>query len=228
MYCELSSFYAILVIEKIGNGDHMKNKISEKSEKTNHIFKHQVLITSLCVLVVVCIVFSTSFAIFSKTHTGDEYNVVQVGNLELSYVDSKDEGNVLELASGYPVLDEVASSSLPYRFSVDNKGKHVTKYTVKIIQDMDTIKADGCENKLVDPSYLRYKFDNQEAKVFDPISNDEDGYVIYTGTLQPLESNIHEVRLWIDEQSSHDVVGKHYHGKVVIEMSSEGEDVDSH
>ncbi len=164
---------------------------------------------------------SKSFSIFSKTNTGDEYNVIQVGELELSYVNLSEEGNVLELVSGYPILDEVGSAALPYRFSVENTGTLVTKYTVKIIQDIDTIKADECENKLMDSIYLRYKFDHQDIRTLNDARNEENEYIIYTGTLQPSESNIHEIRLWIDENSPNSVLGKHYHGKVIIEMIQE-------
>ena len=132
-----------------------------------------------------------SFAIFTKTSEGNEYNVVQVGELELSYVDLNDEGNVLQLADSYPISDTDGEASTPYRFSVENTGTIIADYTVKIVDDADTIEADGCSDNLLDNTYIRYKFDNETSQnLIDKKDATTNEYVIYSGTLEPFESNI--------------------------------------
>ena len=115
----------------------------KEKETLEPLFKRQGVIIALSVLLVVIITLTGSLAVFTKVSDGNEYNVVQVGELELSYVDLNDEGNVLGLADNYPISDTDGEASTPYRFSVENTGTIIADYTVKIIQDTDTIDADG-------------------------------------------------------------------------------------
>ena len=192
----------------------------KEKEPLEPLFEKQGLITALSVFLVVLITMTGSFAIFTKTSEGNEYNVVQVGELELSYVDLNDEGNVLQLADSYPISDTDGEASTPYRFSVENTGTIIADYTVKIVDDADTIEADGCSDNLLDNTYIRYKFDNETSQnLIDKKDATTNEYVIYSGTLEPFESNIHEIRLWINENSPNSILGTHYHGKVVIEIT---------
>lgn len=194
-----------------------ETKIKNKSPK--ELFKNQLLVTCIFILAIVLITISGSFSMFSKTSSGNEYNVVQVGELKLSYVDLSEEGNVLNVVNGYPTSDEVGSAAVPYRFSVENTGTLKVDYTVKIIDDIDTINADGCLNKLMDTAYLRYKFDHQEPGILSDVKDtNENVYIVYTGHLQPFESTIHEIRIWVNENSPNSMLGKHYHAKVIIEI----------
>ena len=195
----------------------MKEK---KKTRVGKLFKRQVLVTVLCVAVVVAVTLVASYAIFSKVKFGTEYNVVYTGNLSFSYVDLSEEGNVLGLVSTYPISDSEATKLTPFRFSVENTGTLVAKYTVKIVEDTATINADGCSDNLLDLSYLRYTFDKGEVKdLKSSVSpSNEKEFIVYEGTLQPFESNIHEIFLWISENSPNSVLGTHYHGKVIVEI----------
>lgn len=194
----------------------------KEKEPLKPLFEKQALITALSVLLVVVITLTGSLAIFTKTSEGNEYNVVQVGELELSYVDLNEEGNVLQLADSYPISDTTGEKAIPYRFSVENTGTIIAKYTIKIIDDTDTINADGCGDNLIDDTYLRYKFDNQTSQnLKDKKDIINGGYVIHSGTLEANESNIHEIRIWINDNSPNSILGTHYHGKVVIEIEQD-------
>lgn len=187
-------------------------------KKIKPLFKHQTLITCIAVIAVVVASLGTTLAVFTKTDNGTEYNVVQAGELSVSYVDLNDEGNVLQLNNEFPVSDEVGSSGSAYRFSVENTGTIVANYTVKIINDEDTIEADGCSNNLLDDDFIRYQFDNGEIGTLKDLLDADGSYVISSGTLQPFESNIHEIKLWLSDTSPNSVLGTHYHGKVVIDV----------
>jgi len=195
----------------------------KKRYKLKPLFKHQLLVTSICVFAVVMIFFGSSYAVFSKTKSGNEYNTVQTGDLELSYVDLSDEGNVLTLNNEFPVSDDVGSSGSSYRFSVENTGSIQAEYRIVITDDIDVINSDGCKDNLIEKSNIRYKFDNGKVGTLSDLYDDSvEGYVIYSGILQPTESNIHEIRLWLSENSDNSILGKHYHGKanVVIEQNN--------
>ena len=201
----------------------MSKRIGKK-KKVEPLFKHQMLITGILVFAIVVSVFGGSYALFSDTDSGDEYNVVTAGNMVLSYVDLSEEGNTLTLNNPYPVSDSIGSGGSSYRFSVENTGDIKTNYKVVITDDTDVIESDGCSNNLVDKSYIRYRLNSGDVGNFkDLYSADDEGYVIYSGSLNKGDSEIHEIRLWLKEASPNTVLGKHYHGKVnVILEQAEG------
>ena len=199
--------------------EEKENGVIDRSNSSK-LFRRQMLMITLSVIVVVAISLAGSYAIFSKTSYGNEYNLVYVGDLNFSYVDLSDDGNILSLASSYPISDSDALDASPYRFSVENTGTIIANYTIKIVKDEAAIIEDGCRDNLLDLSYVRYKFDNDtEADLLTIASSTNNNeYIVYEGTLQAYESNIHEIRVWLNEASPNSVLGKHFHGKVVVEV----------
>lgn len=195
-----------------------------RKKKVEPLFKHQMLITGILIFAVVVSVFGGSYAIFSDTDSGDEYNVVTAGNMILSYVDLSEEGNTLTLNNPYPVGDDIGGNGSSYRFSVENTGDIKTNYKIVITDDTDVIESDGCSNKLVDKSLIKYKLNSGNAGDFERLySADDEGYVIYSGSLNKGDSEIHEIRLWLKQGSPNTVLGKHFHGKVnVVLEQAEG------
>lgn len=189
-----------------------------KQTKTK-LFKHQVLITAISVFAIVITMIGGSYAIFSSTSKADEYNVLKVGQLEISYVDTGTGfGDILSLNGAYPMSDTEGAKSSPYRFSITNTGTITADFKIKILYDESIIEEDGCEDKLLPQKYIKYKFDNEDATLLSNMESED--YLIYEATdLLPGSSEIHEIRLWIDESATNDILGKHFHGKVVVEST---------
>ena len=190
----------------------------------SRLFKHQVLITAITVFAVVISMIGGSYAIFSSTSKADEYNVLKVGELEISYVDTGDGyGDILSLNGAYPVSDEEGAASSPYRFNITNTGTITADFKIKILYDESIIEEDGCENNLLLQKYVKYKFDNGEPTLLS--SKESEDYLVYEASnLLPGSSEIHEIRIWIDESATNEILGKHFHGKVVIESTQSGVD----
>lgn len=188
------------------------------------LFKHQVLVTAIFVFSVVVSMIGGSYAIFSSTSKADEYNVLKVGQLEISYVDTGDGySDVLSLNGAYPISDDVGSTSTPYRFSITNTGSITADFKIKILYDDSIINEDGCKNNLLQQKYVKYKFDN-ESPILLSSKQDQDYLIYEANNLLPGSSEIHEIRLWIDSSAPNDILGKHFHGKVVIETTQSGID----
>lgn len=195
-----------------------------KKKERVKLFKHQVLITVISVFAVVIVMFGGSYAIFSSTSKADEYNVLKVGELEISYVDTGDGyGDVLTLNGAYPISDTEGLASEPYRFSITNTGTITADFKIKILYDESIIEEDGCSNNLLSQKYVKYNFDDGNPILLS--DNEDSGYVVYeANNLLPGSSEIHEIRLWIDEAATNEVLGKHFHGKVVVESIQSGVD----
>lgn len=188
------------------------------------LFEHQVLITAISVFAIVISMIGGSYAIFSSTSKADEYNVLKVGKLEISYVDSGDGyGDVLSLNGAYPISDEDGMKSNPYRFSITNTGTIAADFKIKVLYDNSIIDEDGCENKLLPLNYVKYQFDNNQPVLLG--TKETQDYLVYeANNLLPGSSEIHEIRIWLDKNATNEVLGKHFHGKVVVESTQSGID----
>lgn len=188
------------------------------------LFKHQILITAISVFAIVISMLGGSYAIFSTTSKADEYNVLKVGELEISYVDTGDGyGDILSLNGAYPISDAEGEASSPYRFNITNTGTITADFKIKILYDESIIQEDGCENNLLPQKYIKYKFDNGNPTLLS--SKESEEYLVYeANNLLPGSSEIHEIRIWIDENATNEILGKHFHGKVVVESIQSGID----
>lgn len=188
------------------------------------LFRHQFLILSILAIAVVLGLIGGSYAIFSSTSKADEYNVLKVGELEISYLDTGDGyGDILSLNGAYPMSDSDGAKGSPYRFSITNTGTITADFKIKVLYDEAIVGEDGCENNLLLQKNIKYKFDNGEPTLLS--SKEAQDYSVYEASnLLPGSSEIHEIRIWIDENAGNEVLGKHFHGKVVIESTQSGID----
>ena len=207
-------------------------------------FKGQILITGIAVCAVVISMVGGSYAIFSQSTSAGEYNVLTAGNLEISYVEGSDGlGDILSLNGAYPQADPVNLNELnnmqAYRFNVTNTGDIPLDYRVRVEYDESIIEEDGCgpidspNNNLLDFQYIKYNFDKKitDNVVVTGLLNDNTDHIIYDSAasnqpgLQPGSSQIHEIRLWIKSDAPNSILGKHFHGKVIIESVQSGVDM---
>lgn len=188
----------------------------------NKLFKHQLLITTILGITIVLSMIGSSYALFSSTSKADEYNVIKVGELEISYVDTgTGYGDILSLNGAYPISDAEGTKNSPYRFNITNTGTITADFKIKILYDEAIIEEDGCRDNLLLQKYVKYKFDNDEPILLS--DKESDNYVVYQAdNLLPGSSEIHEIRIWLDENATNEALGKHFHGKVVIESTQTG------
>lgn len=192
-------------------------------------FKGQIVVTGIAVVAVVISMIGGSYALFSSSTSAGEYNVLTAGNLEISYVEGENGyGDILSLTGAYPMSDSDGKLGDPYRFNVTNTGDVPLDYRIKIEYDDAIITEDGCQDNLLDFQYVKYNFDSADTSAL--LSSTTD-HIIYDSAkanqpgLQPGSSQIHEIRLWITEDAPNSILGKHFHGKVVIESVQSGVDM---
>ena len=77
------------------------------------------------------------------------------------------------------------------------------------------IDSDGCIDNLLDKGSVKFSINGSEAALLS--SYEEVKYVIDTGTLKVGESKKFSLNMWIDGNSDNDVIGKHFHGKIVVD-----------
>ena len=196
-------------------------------KKKFKMFKHQILITSICVFALVVSLISGSYALFTSQSSSGEYNYLKVGDLELSYVDSgAGYGDVLNLNGAYPQSDSEGIKNTPYRFSIENTGSVTADFKIKIAYDEAVINEHGCSNNLLGMEYIKIKFDQNDPILLGNLS-DSDYTVYLKNNFIVGDSEIHEIRVWITDDAPNSVLGKHFHGKVVVESIQSGTSFDN-
>lgn len=161
--------------------------------------------------------FASSYSLNNPDKYTKEYNYFNTENLEFSYVDhGLGNGDVLSLVGTNPISDLDAVKQDGYRFSVTNISNTAHKYRIRLVEDIAVINEDACSSKLLYSNHIKYQFDNNSPKGLSSIENN--GYVLYESmdSILPGNSEIHELKIWLDEDTPRNLKD-HYHGRIVIE-----------
>ncbi len=144
----------------------------------------------------------TSYAFYKYSKVGQKKNQVTTGNFQVSF---QEESGAISLKNTYPMKDEEGKSLEPFTFSVENKGNITAKYQISIVED---------ENNTLDRSSLRYELKKQGEE--GEISNLDDLVIKNNVTLDGLQKDTYELRIWLDENTGNEAMGKIWKGKVQV------------
>lgn len=199
--------------------DSSNKKRSKIQLQLSKLVKREMYVTMLSIVAVTVIILGSTYAVFSSVNKSADYNVINVGTLEVSYEDTGDGlGDVIRLNNAFPVSDTEGMSSTGYKFKITNIGSLVTKYTVKVALDQAMVDADDCETNLLNFNTLRYSLNNGSATDLSSSVDSQGNYVIDVGQLTSGESRKFDLKMWIKSTAGNEVLGKHFHGKIVVEM----------
>lgn len=203
---------------KIKVVDYENDVIDTKDAKKqiSKTFSRELKITIVSIFVVTIVMISSAFAIFSSVQKSEKYNTLTVGTLKVDFIDTEDGmGNIINLNGAYPISDSKGQEEDPYSFKITNSGTLAASYKIKILDDTDMINEDNCQNNLLDKSKIRVSINKGEA--FTLSDAEASGFTVEQGTLEASDVKNYEIRIWIKEDSGNEVLGKHYHGKIVVE-----------
>ena len=204
--------YNLEVIET--EGEELE-KVEKERVKLTKFLKRELVLTMISVLTVTTVILGGSYAIFTNIEKAEKYNIIKTGTLQISYDDtSTGLGNIINLNGAYPESDIEGQKREAYRFKITNTGSLNAKYKVRVLDDTDMIEEDGCNDKQLEKTKIKYSLNQETPVILDSIKEE---YIIKEGTLAPEESIILEMRMWIDENAGNEVLGTHYHGKIVVE-----------
>ena len=171
--------------------------------------KRQLYVTLLSVLGVTVATLGSAYAIFTSVSKSSDYNVVKAGTLNIDF--GSDSSNVIDLSGKYPMSDSEGEALTPYTFTITNTGTLPADYEIYLEDDTDMITQDGCSTKQLDKNSIKYKLNSESARILSTSKR-----LLATGTLNQGESVTNKLYVWIKENASNDVLGKHYHGKIVV------------
>lgn len=192
------------------------NDNGEAKKQVSKAFTREAKFTILSIFVVTIVMISSAYAIFSTVQKQESYNTLTVGTLKIDFdATSTDMGNIINLNGAYPTSDEEGQKTNPYSFRITNSGTLAAAYKVKIIDDQDMINEDKCQDNLLPKANIKVSINGGTPFLLNSVESNE--YVINSDTLNPSGNKNFAIRIWIDENSGNEVLGKHYHGKIVVE-----------
>ena len=195
------------------------DKNVEVKQQVSKAFTRETKFTILSIFVVTIVMISSAYAIFSTVQKQEDYNTLTVGTLKIDFdATSTDMGNIINLNGAYPTSDEEGQKTNPYSFRITNSGTLAAAYKVKIIDDQDMINEDKCQDNLLPKANIKVSINGGTPFLLNSVESNE--YVINSDTLNPSGNKNFAIRIWIDENSGNEVLGKHYHGKIVVESAN--------
>ena len=180
--------------------------------KLKKISKKTYLIMLSVILVLVTMI-GTSFGFFMKV---DEKDVnYQTGILSIELVTSGDDlGQTINLYNTVPMTDEEGKALSPYKFKVTNTGTLNYKFDLKLVLDQTVMNEDGCTNNTLDYSNVKIMVNDNEPVLLSSLT---DSIILANTTLAPKKSITLEVRMWLDENTTNQAIGKHFHAKLATD-----------
>ena len=178
--------------------------------------KRQLMLTLLSIFGVTLLSIGSTFAMFTVSSKSAEYNVVKSGTLNISF--NADSSSTIGLNGALPTSDSDGLAQTGNTFTITNTGSLTAEYTVSLQDDKDMITQDNCSDKQLDKGFIKYNIDGTNIKL---LSDSIDSTII-SGSLKAGESKTFTLKLWIKEDATNEALGKHYHGKIVVDANQEG------
>ena len=127
-------------------------------------------------------------------------------------------GDKLTISKVTPVTDSVGlSSSKAYNITIKNNLTERVNYKIRILQDVETILEDECEEYLIPEEDIRIsvKVNKKENKIYN-LNELEDGLLL-ENTIEALDNNNIAIRLWVNQDSTLPRGAfLHYHGIIQV------------
>ena len=167
--------------------------------------KKKVIILVISIIVVLIILSTTTYALFFRKDKLENTESYTAGILDI-VIENDEEGlgETLNLANSLPITDSEGKKSNPYKFKITNKGN--LSYTFDLLLNNTTT------SNQINTDYIKIMVDNKELVT---LSSLKDSIIASDLTLNPGESKIISIRIWLDINTPNSEIGKIFSAKIV-------------
>ena len=159
------------------------------------------------IMLSIMLLLGTSYALLRSSHQGENSYVMNVGLLEVTFVDS--ETSALTLENAKPVTDkEGEKETKELFFTVKNTGNVIAKYNV-YIEETST----SPEFKTV----IRFISNKNDTGYIDPKTLSEDKYIDQGSYLDVGEIATYKVKAWISETADATYMNQTFTARIVVD-----------
>lgn len=200
---------------KIENKDEVKTDDASrlKEIKLTKSFSREIKFSIVSIFIVCILTITGSYSIFTAINKSNDYNTITVGTLKVDFL--QDTANVINLNGAYPTMDSEGLKLEPYTFKLSNTGSLNAAYKIKIVNDDEIIAEDGCQNNLLQTSFIKVSINGEEPFILEDKAGTD--YVVVEGVASPSQISEYNIRIWIADTAGNESLGRHYHGKIVVD-----------
>lgn len=193
----------------------MKNTIFKSYSKK--IFKSGTFISIAVVFVLALGIIGTSYALFMDVDTDTDYQLINIGDLAVSFSDGKD---TISIDNMLPTDNDIAlkQTNNIFSFYLYNTGSYIANYDLKLVP---------FEGNEVDSKYINYQLcinDVSNCENINTLSNTND-FIIHTDELARKKTSdasnpsvYYFLRIWINNKFPKEEAGKSLKLKTVIDV----------
>jgi len=201
------------------------NKINDNKKKievteTKEFSLSKLIIITLIIMSIAVIIISVSFGFFTYSRSGKNPNTVYTANLNIIVNDEESLG--INDTNSFPVYDQVGRKTDPYKFTLENLGSVAANYVMRLVPDTTEINKDLCSDNLLADESIKVQLIKDGVVVKESKISELDDYIIdsgFIGLVDGVNSYSYELRLWISSDAGKEVMGRHYHGKIQVEVT---------
>jgi len=193
----------------------MKENKSNKRKAPNR----QYISLIVMLLMMTVVLFASSYSFFQYQRSGKKQNIMQTANLNIVIDDNGNLG--INQQNSFPAYDEVGRQNDPYKFTLKNIGSVAANYQLKLVPDNKAIEEDGCQENLLEEKSVKFQLIKDGVVLKEDTIASLTDYVIdagFIGLVEGVNAYDYELRLWISSEAGKEVMGRHYHGRIDVEI----------
>jgi hypothetical protein len=180
-----------------------------KYNRKREIIKNIIYISIILLLAII-----STYYIYNKFQ-GDRNIDFNSESLDVTYHENS--GDKISIVKVTPVTDSVGLSSKSYSITIKNNLTENVDYSIKVLDDLETISNDLCSNNLITEDNIRIsvKVNKNDNKIY--TLNELENGLLLSNTIGALESDSIAIRVWIKQDSLLPLGSTmHYHGIIEV------------
>lgn len=126
-------------------------------------------------------------------------------------------GDRMSITNVTPVTDSVGLSSKAYSLNIKNNLTVPVLFKIKIVDDLDRVVADNCQNELLSKDFIRISIKNgkEDNQIYN-LNELKDG-ILLDDEMKALEDRELTIRIWVNRDSNILLnTNLHYHGIIQV------------
>lgn len=189
--------------------DIRKNPDTEVSHVITKIKAREREIMIVGVFLVLLVLISASWVVFTSVQKRDVESTIKDGNLMIHYRKTDTGvGDVVTLTEN-STREEIS-------FSITNTSKKKVFYQILLEDDLEMIEVDGCSDLFIDKESIYYQMNDQVISTLNNHYKNKK-YVLYDGSIGALGKEKIKLSFWTSDSIKNE--NGHYHGKIVVKTN---------
>ena len=159
-------------------------------------------LVALAVLFVFVSLSDTTYSLFLKSETTDEFNY-NTGLLDLQFIEDEQ----ISLENAFPMNDSEGMKLNPYTLTIKNTGSLAYLFNLKMLSTET--------NNVIDSKYIKVKVNNNLPHSL----STNDGILESNIIIYPNEEITFKINVWLDIDTPNDELGKTFTAKLQAELN---------